>query len=67
MADQNRRRGRGRGGGRGGPGRGSGRDGGRGRGGGRIAPGSRPVDESTRIDISKVLSDFQVSEEQGTR
>lgn len=33
--------------------------------GGRLGPGSRPVDEGTRIDISKILSDFQASDEQG--
>lgn len=69
MSDNDKRRGRGRGpgrgSGRGGRSQGGGRGGGRGREGGRIAPGARPVDEGTRIDISKILSDFQASDEQG--
>lgn len=62
---KDKRQGRGRGFGRGGRSQGDGRGRGRGREGGRIAPGSRPVDEGTRIDISKILSDFQASDEQG--
>ena len=33
--------------------------------GGRIAPGMRPVDETTRIDIAKLISDFQAGNEDG--
>jgi hypothetical protein len=33
--------------------------------GGRMAPGARPVDESTRIDIAAIMSQFQASDEQG--
>jgi HrpA-like RNA helicase len=40
-----------------------GRGGGRGGRGGRFAPGMRPVDESTRIDIASALADFQASDE----
>lgn len=42
-------------------GRGGGRRGGGG-GRGRLAPGMRPVDESTRIDIATTLADFQASD-----
>lgn len=38
----------------------------RGRGGGRLTAGQRPVSESTRIDISLVLAEFQASNETGT-
>jgi len=40
-----------------------GRGGGRRGRGGRLAPGMRPVDESTRIDIASALADFQASDE----
>jgi len=33
--------------------------------GGRIAPGMRPVDETTRIDIGKIISDFQAGNDEG--
>lgn len=42
------------------------RGGSRGRGRGRLAPGSRPVTESTRIDISAQIEAFQRSDETGT-
>jgi ATP-dependent RNA helicase DHX36 len=47
--------------GRGGRGRGGGHDGGGGggRGRGRLAPGLRPVDEGTRLDIAAALAAFQ--------
>ena len=33
---------------------------------GRMTPGARPVSEGTRIDIAKVIADFQASDNQGT-
>lgn len=37
----------------------------RGRGRGRLAPGMRPVDEQTRIDIASALASFRASDAQG--
>ena len=48
--------------GRGDRGRGGGGGGRRGGRGGRLAPGMRPVDEATRIDIAQTLLDFQLSD-----
>lgn len=33
---------------------------------GRMSAGVRPVSEGKRIDIAKLIADFQVSEDQGT-
>lgn len=35
------------------------------RGKGRVTPGTRPVSEKARIDIAKIISDFQGGNEQG--